>query len=321
MPSILTFKPSASLYIEREFSGLRLDMTQQEEGLAYCDSDLTLPHQEACFPYWVFHDVEILKTLSPADWFLNSIRNEKIESPWPLLYLKSSANGPAPSQKKSEQLKDKLGKKISRVAKLAYTKIENPHHYTHGLFVLESSTQLIVCKKATFFGQKRMKDDPLAPSRSYLKIEEAFSVFGRSPSPGETVVDLGAAPGGWSWGAAKRGAKVIAIDNGPMTKVTSIQPNITHIPSDAFRWNPPSPVDWLFCDVVDDPYRVQQRIHTWLDQRWCKYAIVNFKFGRFDPNQLLKDILGPNGLKPLTKELTLRQLYHDRDEFTLLASI
>ena len=53
-----------------------------------------------------------------------------------------------------------------------------------------------------------MADNPAAPSRSYLKIEEAYGILGREPAQGETVADLGAAPGGWSFSAAKRGAKV-----------------------------------------------------------------------------------------------------------------
>ena len=36
---------------------------------------------------------------------------------------------------------------------------------------------------ANYYGQ--------APSRSYLKVEEAYVVLGREPQPGETVCDLG----------------------------------------------------------------------------------------------------------------------------------
>ena len=40
--------------------------------------------------------------------------------------------------------------------------------------------------------------------------------MGLEPMPGERVCDLGAAPGGWSYSAAKRGASVVAVDNGPL---------------------------------------------------------------------------------------------------------
>ncbi|HEX7927769.1 MAG TPA: SAM-dependent methyltransferase, partial [bacterium] len=70
-------------------------------------------------------------------------------------------------------------------------------------------------------GVHRMPQDALAPSRSYLKVEEALDVMrqsglGGSPRPNETVVDLGAAPGGWTWAFLKRGCRVQAVDNGPL---------------------------------------------------------------------------------------------------------
>ncbi len=51
-------------------------------------------------------------------------------------------------------------------------------------------------------------------SRAELKIWQAFDEFGISG--GGTAIDLGAAPGGWSTFLAKRGFKVVAIDNGDL---------------------------------------------------------------------------------------------------------
>lgn len=85
-----------------------------------------------------------------------------------------------------------------------------------------------------------MADDDAAPSRSYLKVEEAYIVLGREPQAGETVVDLGAAPGGWSYSAAKRGATVVAIDNGPLKGGAFGNQLITHRLEDAFKFQPPA---------------------------------------------------------------------------------
>ena len=49
-------------------------------------------------------------------------------------------------------------------------------------------------------GPRRMADDALAPSRSYLKLEEAYVVFGREPAPGKR----------WPTWAPPRGAGAIA---------------------------------------------------------------------------------------------------------------
>ena len=130
-----------------------------------------------------------------------------------------------------------------------------------------------------------MADDDLAPSRSYLKVEEAYVVLGREPAENETVCDLGAAPGGWSYSAAKRGATVVAIDNGPLKGGALDHPRIEHRCEDAFRYAPPDgrDVDWLFCDLVEEPHHVLQHIvEPWLARRWCRRFVVNLKFGRVD---------------------------------------
>src|SRR5205085_3415482 len=95
-----------------------------------------------------------------------------------------------------------------------------------------------IAREAFVHGPRRMADDDLAPSRSYLKVEEAYVVLGREPQPGETVCDLGAAPGGWSYSAAKRGAQVIAIDNGPLKGGALDRPLIEHRREDAFKFSP-----------------------------------------------------------------------------------
>src|SRR5207244_2667751 len=96
---------------------------------------------------------------------------------------------------------------------------------------------------------------------------------GREPQPGEAVVDLGAAPGGWSYSAAKRGARVIAVDNGPLKGGALQHPAITHRMEDAFRFAPAAgeTIDWLFCDLVEEPHHVVRDIVApWLTRRWCR---------------------------------------------------
>ncbi len=71
-------------------------------------------------------------------------------------------------------------------------------------------------------GIRRLKFPAEAPSRSTLKLDEAFLTFlnkrqqERYLEPGSTAVDLGAAPGGWTWQLVKRHFRVISVDNGPM---------------------------------------------------------------------------------------------------------
>ncbi|HET7537569.1 MAG TPA: SAM-dependent methyltransferase, partial [Candidatus Didemnitutus sp.] len=183
-------------------------------------------------------------------------------------------------------------------------------------------------------GQRRMADDPLAPSRSYLKIEEAFVVLGHEPAVGETVCDLGAAPGGWSYSAAKRGAQVIAIDNGPLKGGALNHPRIDHRREDAFKFEPSfakasegtAPArqrfDWMFCDLVEEPHHVMQHlIAPWVARGWCRRFVVILKFGRTDPLALLREVRAKGSPFAGVANLRIRHLYHDREEFTLVGEV
>src|ERR1019366_9513184 len=107
-----------------------------------------------------------------------------------------------------------------------------------------------VARSAFMCGQCRMADDDEAPSRSYLKVEEAYAIVGREPAKGETVCDLGAAPGGGSKTAAERGARVAAVDNGPLKGGALGNPLIERRRDDAFGFSPgrEAVYDWMFCD-------------------------------------------------------------------------
>lgn len=170
-----------------------------------------------------------------------------------------------------------------------------------------------------------MADDPLAPSRSYLKMEEAYIVMGREPRAGESVCDLGAAPGGWSYSAAKRGARVVAVDNGPLKGGALDHTMIEHRHEDAFSYRPPAGrvFDWMLCDLVEEPHHVIENLVTpWLQQGWCRRFVVILKFGRTDPLRLLTEIRAP--VSPFTvhtRNLCVRHLYHNREEITITGEV
>lgn len=99
-------------------------------------------------------------------------------------------------------------------------------------------------------GIARLRMPPGAPSRSTLKLAEAFDVFlGERASdllrPGMRAVDLGAAPGGWTWQLVQRGIAVTAIDNGPLKGTVRGDALVTHLREDAFRWRPRRAADWV----------------------------------------------------------------------------
>ena len=160
-------------------------------------------------------------------------------------------------------------------------------------------------------GVRRMKMDTDSPSRSYLKLEEAFSYLGREPQPGETVVDLGAAPGGWSHACLKRGARVLAVDNAPM-KID--HPQLTSLRHNGLSFKPDVPVDWLLSDMLVPPGKVISLLRNWVGKGWAKHIVFNVKIPQEQAYRALVPLLAY--LAGTGVEIRLKQLYHDRREVT-----
>jgi len=114
------------------------------------------------------------------------------------------------------------------------------------------------------------------PSRAYQKLDEAFAWMGAAPAAGELCVDLGAAPGGWTATALKRGARVVAVDRAPLEIGPS--PRLVPVIGNAFTYEPPRPVDWLLSDVVCEPARSLALVERWLSNSWCRSLVVTVKF-------------------------------------------
>lgn len=176
-------------------------------------------------------------------------------------------------------------------------------------------------------GIRRLRFPQAAPSRSTLKLEEAWHEFlprdewDRRLAEGMQAADLGAAPGGWTWQLVRRGMQVFAIDNGPMQRELMATGLVEHLRTDGFAWEPPYRLDWLVCDIVDRPTRVTALMQQWLTRRWCREAVFNLKLPMKRRWQevtqclaLLEDALQDAGVRA---ELRCRHLYHDREEVTV----
>jgi len=255
--------------------------------------------------------------------FTTNLGTKRITDSWAFQFSSSGSEQLIHRAKSVEKhWLDKLQKKMSRVAKLAREGIPFSASFAQGFFVhFTDFNQVFVSFKALSAGQQRMLMDPKSPSRSYLKLEEAFRIYGHEPKRNEKVIDLGAAPGGWSYSALKRGALVIAIDNGPLKDPVKLHYNMRHLKVDAlkFTYDYPKPVDWLLCDILEKPEIILELLHQWLGNKWCNNFIINIKVGRNDPIVLLNKIRNyEDGLLPYCQSLHIRQLYHDREEITLM---
>jgi len=285
---------------------------------------------DLCFAYHLIENPTLVRASSVnrlaesfSDSFTEHIRPMRIVQPWSFLFSSSGDEQLIHRAKTVQALwLEKIQKKMSRVAKLSKEGMPRGPNFTEGFFVhFVDFDQAFVSFKAFSQGQQRMSMDAEAPSRSFLKLEEAFRVFGREPHEGERVVDLGAAPGGWSYSALKRGALVTAVDNGPLKDPVKSYHGLHHLTVDAFSYKPDEKrgVDWLLCDILEKPDMILNLLHKWLSNPWCHYFIVNLKVGRADPIFLLKEVKDPQrGLLPYCHRLIMRHLYHDREEITLM---
>lgn len=177
-------------------------------------------------------------------------------------------------------------------------------------------------------GIPRLKAPRGAPSRATLKLEEALLTFlpwkgAESPAlrSGMRAVDLGAAPGGWTWQLVRRHIHVTAVDNGNMAPALLESGLVDHRREDGFRFRPRHAVDWLVCDMVEQPRRIAALLSHWLAEGWCTRAIGNLKLPmkrRYAEVQsclaLIHDSLETAGVP---HRLLCKQLYHDREEVTV----
>jgi 23S rRNA (cytidine2498-2'-O)-methyltransferase len=167
-------------------------------------------------------------------------------------------------------------------------------------------------------------DRQAPPSRAYLKLYEALTRMqvklmqrhgiqkgqqiwnARKPQPGQVVLDLGSAPGGWTWAAAAScGASVLSIDRAPLDPRVSSLPNVRHVIRSGFSIEPdeegirsmlqerekrlavgavdgvrsvddssPRRVDWLLCDIISYPDRALSLIQRWLQADAVEHGMI-----------------------------------------------
>lgn len=195
----------------------------------------------------------------------------------------------------------------------------------HSCYVGYSDTQ----NNSPFhMGIPRLKFPADAPSRSTLKLEEAFHQFipyeewDERLRGGLNAVDLGASPGGWSYQLVKRSMFVYAIDNGAMDEKLLETGQVKHFKEDGFKFTPKKHnIYWLVCDMVEKPAKVAELMAQWLINGWCREAIFNLKLPMKKRYEVVKQNLAwlnDELIKhQVNAQIQAKQLYHDREEITV----
>lgn len=165
------------------------------------------------------------------------------------------------------------------------------------------------------------------PSRAYRKLEEAFAWMGRAPGPGELCIDLGAAPGGWTFTALEHGARVLAVDRAPLAPPVSRHPRLRMLEGNAFTFTPADgalpqgggKADWLLSDVICEPPRALALVERWLGAGWCRHLVVTVKFKGSAGYGILAEVRAT--LERLgCPRRRIKHLQHNKNEVTVMAS-
>jgi len=185
---------------------------------------------------------------------------------------------------------------------------------------------ILNCQSPWPRGIVRLRSPSDAPSRSTLKLEEAFLTFlnederASSLSPARRAIDLGACPGGWTYQFVRRGVRTTAVDNGAMDERLMTSGLVEHLRVDGFKFSPARPVDWMVCDMVEKPRRVADLVLRWWTEQAAKRMIFNLKLPMkkrwaecAEIRALMQESLLAQG-RPF--RLQFKHLYHDREEVT-----
>ena len=149
------------------------------------------------------------------------------------------------------------------------------------------------------------KTDP--PSRAYLKLWETFTLEQRMPITGESVIDMGSSPGGWTWVLDQLGCDVLSVDKAKLEIPTSAR--VKFIEESAFALAARK-VDWFFSDIICYPDRLLKLIERW--QPFVNNFVCTLKFQGPTDFDAIEQFLKTPGSR-------VRHLTHNKHELTWIS--
>ncbi len=188
-----------------------------------------------------------------------------------------------------------------------------PERKIGGWTLLDQNTIIASAETTSPFphGEVLFEEDKRPPSRAYLKLYEGLSIAKKWPQKGEKCLEIGAAPGSWSYVLASLETQLTCCDRSPLDPSLDAFSNIHFIKGDAFSLTPDKvgPVDWLFSDVICFPDKLYSYIQLWLDAKACRNFLCTLKFQEGVSLDILHSFASIEGSQ-------IVHLYHNKHELT-----
>lgn len=184
-----------------------------------------------------------------------------------------------------------------------------------GIWSLIDRETLIYCSSPVHpypNGEIHFKQDHTnPPSRAYLKLWEFFTLHVEAPKANERCLDMGSAPGGWTWVLLNLGCQVTSVDKASMDTSLDTYPNYNHLKQSAFALDPKTvgEIDWFFSDIICYPEKLFNLVKKWIDSKNVKNFVCTIKFQGETDFKILEEFKSIPGSQ-------IFHLYHNKHELT-----
>lgn len=152
-----------------------------------------------------------------------------------------------------------------------------------GFCLLDQNTLVYSATRAKKWphGQCLFVEDKInPPNRAYLKLWEAITLLEKQPKAGDTALDLGASPGGWTYVMQSLGATVTAVDKALLDPKIANLPRVHCLQQSAFALDPATleeTYDWVLSDIACYPDRAYALIMKWIASGKARQMIFTIK--------------------------------------------
>ncbi len=152
-----------------------------------------------------------------------------------------------------------------------------------GFSLLDKNTLIYSAKRLKKWPDGKcffIEDKINPPNRAYLKLWEALMLLEKHPKPGDSVLDLGASPGGWTYVMQSLGATVTAVDKALLDPKITKLPRVQFLQQSAFALDPTTldqTYDWVLSDIACYPNRAYALIMKWIASGKAKQMIFTIK--------------------------------------------